>query len=50
MTKKPTEQLDKIFEIDQHAKNGVFCAELTEEDKRAFADHARRRREAKNSK
>ncbi len=50
MVKKNTEFIEKLFEIDDAAEDGVYCVAPTEEDLKVFAEHARKRREAKNNK
>ena len=50
MKKKPTEYLEKLFEIDKHVEDGVFCQELSEEDKKAFEEHAKKRKQNKDKR
>ena len=50
MIEKNTEFMDKLREIDDAAEDGIYCVEPSEEDLKAFAEHARKRKEAKNNK
>lgn len=50
MSEKKAEYMNKLVEIDDIVKDGVYCIEPSEEDLKAFAEHARKRREAKNKK
>lgn len=47
---KKNEYMDNLVEIDDIVKDGVYCVEPSEEDLKAFAEHARKRKEAKNNK
>ena len=50
MSKKDTDFMKELLEIDETATDGIYCAELDEDDLKAFAEHARKRRAEKENK
>lgn len=48
MEKKPTEYLEKLFELDKHVEDGVFCEGLSKEDMKVFEEHAKKRKQNKD--
>ncbi len=42
------EKMKPLFEMDEIAEDGVYITEPTEEDLKAFAEHAKKRIEEKN--
>lgn len=48
MVSKESEKLTEIFQIDDSAEDGAYCVEPTEEDLKAFAEHAKQRKNKKN--
>ena len=42
--------MEKLFDLDNHVKDGVYCVGLTAEDMAAFAEHAKKRKSAKKIK
>jgi len=41
-------KMEDLFEMDDLAEDGVYCVAPSEEDLRAFAEHARKRLAEKN--
>lgn len=50
MSENKKEFLEKIFELDSLVEDGLYCVAPSEEDLKAFAEHARKRIEAKKKK
>lgn len=50
MANKNEDNMEKLLELDDVVEDGLYCVAPTEEDLKAFAEHARKRKEAKQKK
>jgi hypothetical protein len=50
MANKKEDNMEKLLELDDVVEDGLYCVAPTEEDLKAFAEHARKRKEAKQKK